>query len=143
MIELHPKAAIESDIEDFFPSVDLDILARLLDFYLPHGDACLKNILAKSIRSGFILHGVYHERRKGLAQGSPLSPIFANLYLDSFDEQIKQWGNAYSPSLVGGVRGGGGLLHLSEATPCPVGENKAFRELKMCGMRMTSLSLQK
>ena len=38
------------------------------------------------------MNGVYHERVKGLAQGSPLSPILANLYLDSFDEQIKQWG---------------------------------------------------
>lgn len=38
------------------------------------------------------MNGVYYERVKGLAQGSPLSPILANLYLDSFDEQIKQWG---------------------------------------------------
>lgn len=73
---------IESDVEDFFPSVDLDILARLLDIYLPQDDACLKSILVKSIWNGFMLNGVYHERKKGLAQGSPLSPILANLYLD-------------------------------------------------------------
>ena len=83
---------IESDIEDFFPSVDLDILKYQLDAYIPQNDTCLKNILLKSIKNGYVLNGVYHERIKGLAQGSPLSPILANLYLDSFDEQIKQWG---------------------------------------------------
>lgn len=83
---------IESDIEDFFPSVDLNILAHLLDSYIPQNDSCLKKILLKFIKNGYILNGVYHERVKGLAQGSPLSPILANLYLDSFDEQIKQWG---------------------------------------------------
>lgn len=83
---------IESDIEDFFPSVDLNILAHLLDSYIPQNDTCLKKILLKFIKNGYILNGVYHERIKGLAQGSPLSPILANLYLDSFDEQIKQWG---------------------------------------------------
>ncbi|MFQ5901174.1 MAG: CRISPR-associated endonuclease Cas1 [Thermodesulfobacteriota bacterium] len=82
---------IESDIEDFFPSVDIDILTRLLDFYIPQKDTCLKTLLLKSIRNGYILNGTYHNRVKGLAQGNPLSPILANLYLDSFDEQIKEW----------------------------------------------------
>lgn len=83
---------IESDIEDFFRSVDMSILKHQLDAYIPQNDSCLKNILLKSIKNGYILNGVYHERVKGLVQGSPLSPILANLYLDSFDEQIKQWG---------------------------------------------------
>lgn len=88
------QCVIESDIEDFFPSVDLDILEHLLDCSIPQNDVCLKNILLKLIRNGFILNGTYYERRKGLAQGGPLSPILANLYLDSFDEQIKRWGLA-------------------------------------------------
>ncbi len=82
---------IESDIEDFFPSVDLKRLTELIDFYIPQKDICLKNIIQKSIRNGYVLNGKHYERTKGLAQGSPLSPILANLYLDSFDEQIKRW----------------------------------------------------
>jgi CRISPR-associated protein Cas1 len=82
---------IESDIEDFFPSVDLNILERLLNSYIPQNDICLKSLIQKSVRNGYVLKGKYYERIKGLAQGSPLSPILANLYLDSFDEQIRQW----------------------------------------------------
>lgn len=47
--------------------------------------------MLKSVRNGYILNGALHSRIKGIAQGSPLSPILANLYLDSFDEQIKKW----------------------------------------------------
>lgn len=95
------RYVVESDIEDFFPSVDLNILVRLLDYSMPQADICLKNILLKSIKNGYILKGVYYERTRGLAQGSPLSPILTNLYLDSFDEMIKQWGGANQNNVKG------------------------------------------
>jgi len=73
-----------------FPSVDLNKLAELLNRCLPQNDICLKELLLKTIKNGYILNGSYHERTKGLAQGNPLSPLLANLYLDSFDEKIKK-----------------------------------------------------
>ncbi|MFZ1977086.1 MAG: CRISPR-associated endonuclease Cas1 [Bacteroidota bacterium] len=82
---------IESDIEDFFPSVELDVLEGLLENSLPEEDRLLKNLLKKLIHTGYVLDGSFVERNKGLAQGSPLSPLLANLYLDSFDEQAEQW----------------------------------------------------
>lgn len=82
---------IESDIEDFFPSVDLAKLKQLLEFYFPSKDALINKIFQNVIENGFVLNGVYHERLNGLAQGNPLSPLLANLYLDSFDEEIKTY----------------------------------------------------
>ncbi|MDH4027713.1 MAG: CRISPR-associated endonuclease Cas1, partial [Nitrospirota bacterium] len=82
---------IESDIEDFFPSVDLEMLERLIGLYLPEKDLLLKDLIIKTIRNGYMLNGAFCERTKGLAQGSPLSPVFANLFLDSFDEEIMKW----------------------------------------------------
>lgn len=83
---------IESDIEDFFPSVDHNLLKQMIASLLPEKDVCLKEVIRKSISAGYLLNGVYHERIRGLAQGSPLSPIIANLYLDSFDEDVDRWG---------------------------------------------------
>jgi len=82
---------IESDIEDFFPSVDLDLLGRLLDHYLPSGDSLVKGLILKTVQNGYVLNGALHCRTKGIAQGSPLSPLLANLYLDSFDEEVCRW----------------------------------------------------
>lgn len=82
---------IESDIEDFFPSVDLGLLSGLLDRCLPQDDRRMKQALQAVLRTGYVLNGTLHERTRGLAQGSPLSPVLANLYLDSFDEQMEQW----------------------------------------------------
>jgi group II intron reverse transcriptase/maturase/CRISPR-associated endonuclease Cas1 len=83
------QGVIETDIEDFFPSVDLDLLDRLLDDAIPASDVRFKSVLKAVIRSGFLLNGKVNERQRGLALGNPLSPILANLYLDSFDERVK------------------------------------------------------
>lgn len=86
------RFVIESDVDDFFPSVDLDILTSLLNRFIPDNDAILKDALQKSIRAGYVLSGEYYERKSGLAQGAPLSPLLANLYLDAFDEAIQKLG---------------------------------------------------
>ncbi len=48
---------IESDIEEFFPSVDLEALRRLLDYYLPSKDGMVKHLLEKLTGNGYILEG--------------------------------------------------------------------------------------
>lgn len=86
------RYVIESDIEDFFPSIDLSILDQILCRILPEKDCLLKDVLRKCLRNGYVLKGNYHDRTAGIAQGSPLSPLLANLYLDSFDEAVEGWG---------------------------------------------------
>lgn len=82
------KYALESDIEDFFPSIDHDELCRLISHYIPDKDSSVKDLLLKFVKTGYILDGTLRERHRGVAQGSPLSPLLTNLYLDSFDEQM-------------------------------------------------------
>jgi CRISPR-associated protein Cas1 len=79
---------VESDVEDYFPSVDLDRLEALLDDLLPVGDTALRSVVHRSLRSGYVLHGTLCGRPRGLAQGNPLSALMANLYLDAFDEAV-------------------------------------------------------
>lgn len=83
---------LKADIEDFFPSVDHSILFGLLRFYIPSKDAVFLSALVRSVAAGYVLNGSLHERTKGIAQGSPLSPLLANLYLDSFDEAVASEG---------------------------------------------------
>jgi len=82
---------IESDIENFFHSVDHNLLMQIIEYMLPAKDTCLKGLIRKCISVGYVLNGSYNERIRGLAQGSPLSPVLANLYLDSFDEEVQSW----------------------------------------------------
>ena len=91
-IEEGYKFVIESDIEDFFPSVDLHRLLELMQIFFVQHDTLLLSVLQKIVLNGYLRNGNICERTKGLAQGSPLSPLLANLYLDAFDETIQQWG---------------------------------------------------
>lgn len=80
---------IESDIEEFFPSVDLTILRSLLEQHLPRADRVFIDTLMTCAVTPCTLNGALRQRSRGLAQGAPLSPLLANLYLDSFDDRMK------------------------------------------------------
>lgn len=80
---------LESDISDFFPSVDLKRLLARLDDVLPRRDVRLRQTLAAYLGAGWRYgEGSVQARNRGLPLGSPLSPLLANLYLDSFDSQL-------------------------------------------------------
>lgn len=84
------RYAVESDIDDFFPSVDHARLFALLEELFPERDSSVLDLLKMCLRNGYALKGRICERRSGLAQGSPLSPLLANLYLDAFDEDLQR-----------------------------------------------------
>lgn len=82
------RFVVESDVEDFFPSVDLEGLLRVVDRCLPKADTALRRTLMAVLLAPCLVDGVLKARGRGIAQGSPLSPLLANLYLDAFDERI-------------------------------------------------------
>lgn len=82
----------ESDISDFFPSIDHDILLTKLDSLLPDSDQLLRHLLGVYLKAPQLIEGRVVERHKGLPMGSPLSPLLANVYLDAFDKHIKSFG---------------------------------------------------
>jgi CRISPR-associated protein Cas1 len=70
---------VDADIEAFFDSVPHDrLLAR---FEQSFGGQALPDLVALWLESA--MHG-----GRGLAQGSPVSPLLANLYLDALDEDL-------------------------------------------------------
>ena len=80
----------ESDIKNFFDSVNLDRLRdRLNAIY--HGDPLVECII-NWMQAPVSFQGQTIERKNGLPQGSPLSPLMANLMLDDFDSDMQAAG---------------------------------------------------
>jgi len=84
------RFVVESDVEDFFPSVDIRRLEQELDHILPPSDLRIRQLLHKLLNASWLDGTKLCSRTTGLAQGSPLSPLLANLYLDRFDEILSQ-----------------------------------------------------
>jgi len=82
----------ESDIAAFFDEIDWDILAAKIDKHLPLADRITRRLLNEVIRTSLMVQDKPVERDRGLLQGSHLSPLLANLYLDSFDEEMERDG---------------------------------------------------
>ena len=74
---------VDGDIERYFDSVPHDLLLARLEPLLE--DRPMLDLIGLWLE-GFSEHG------RGLPQGSPLSPLLANLYLDAVDEAIARRG---------------------------------------------------
>lgn len=82
---------LESDISDFFPSVDLSRLADRLDAVLPQRDQRLRQTVHSYLHAPWQMSGQLPQARStGLPLGSPLSPLLANFYLDGFDDRLSE-----------------------------------------------------
>lgn len=82
---------IEADIVSYFDNVDQEVLQdKLTDVISPlPGSAPLLALIAKILTDQAKALGTPGQ---GLVQGSPLSPLLANLYLDALDEEIESQG---------------------------------------------------
>lgn len=81
---------VDSDFEDFFDTIPHQPLQQILGNKIPEDRVLvtLQHFIAQKIRTG---------KREftptvGIAQGSVLSPLFSNIYLDSFDKFVEEAG---------------------------------------------------
>lgn len=80
----------ESDIDDFFDAVDwTKLYQRLRALY---GDDPVVDRIMRWMSAPIRYEAEILQRRAGLPQGSPLSPLMANLILDDFDEDMENAG---------------------------------------------------
>ena len=80
----------ESDVEDFFDAINRSQLKqRLISLF---GTDPLIDQVISWIASDVILNGQRLERKTGIPQGSPLSPMLSNFMLDDFDSDLESRG---------------------------------------------------
>lgn len=85
---------VDIDIEKFFDRVNHDILMRRVAEVIR--DKGVLKLIGRYLRGGIMVEGVVMERTEGTPQGSPLSPLLANIYLDPLDQELEQRGHAFA-----------------------------------------------
>lgn len=79
---------LDGDIKNYFDSVDHNILIDKVKKII--GDEDSLSLMLKWLNAVCIINKKKHTVKKGLLQGSVISPMLANLYLDKFDEKVKE-----------------------------------------------------
>ena len=81
---------VDLDIEKFFDHVDqVRLMARLRERV---DDVRLLDVIGDFLRAGLQRDGVLQPTSIGIAQGSPLSPLLANIVLDELDQEYTRRG---------------------------------------------------
>ena len=74
---------IEGDIHSYFDMVDHHVLISILRRRIK--DEAFISLIWKFLRAGHLENGQLHRPDRGLHQGSIISPILANIYLNELD----------------------------------------------------------
>jgi len=80
----------DADIRGFFDHVDHDLLLEAVARAVP--DAGALRLLERFVRVEIYDGSSVRPLARGIPQGSPLSPLLANLFLDPFDEALQAEG---------------------------------------------------
>jgi RNA-directed DNA polymerase len=84
---------VDIDLKNFFDEVDHCLLLNLL--YRKVQCRITLRLIRKWLRSPMLIKGRLCKRRKGVPQGSPLSPLLSNIILNELDKEMERQGLRY------------------------------------------------
>ena len=84
---------VDIDLKNFFDEVDHCILLQLL--YRKIKCPLTLRLIRKWLRAPILINGKLVKRRKGVPQGSPLSPLLSNIMLNELDKEMEKQGLRY------------------------------------------------
>lgn len=85
--------SVRLDIRDYFGSIPLSELERLIDEELE--DRKLFRLIQKYLHANVVQDGQIRQISKGIIQGCPLSPLWGNLYLNALDQWLDSVGMSF------------------------------------------------
>ena len=81
---------VDADLKDFFGSVQHE---RLIDMIAEKvSDGRILKLIRKMLKAGYMEQGIRHLMQEGTPQGSVISPLFSNIYLNQFDHEMESRG---------------------------------------------------
>ncbi len=84
---------VDIDLKGFFDQVDHCILLELI-YHKVKCPTTLR-LIRKWLRVPILINGKLQKRRKGIRQGSPISPLLSNIMLDVLDKEMKRMDLCY------------------------------------------------
>jgi len=84
---------VDIDLQSFFDEVEHYVLLQLI-YKKVKCDKTLK-LLRSFLKAPIQINGKLHKRRKGIPQGSPLSPLLSNILLNELDKELEKRGHRY------------------------------------------------
>ena len=84
---------VDVDLEKFFDRVNHDVLMGKLAHRI--ADARVLRLIRRYLTVGIMAEGVVLERHEGTPQGGPLSPLLANVLLDTVDKELERRGHRF------------------------------------------------
>jgi len=85
------RYVIDADLKSYFDMINQEILKRELRKEI--ADDNLMSLIDKTLKSGILEHGCYHETIRGATQGGVTSPLYGNVYLHPLDEILTERGH--------------------------------------------------
>ncbi len=85
---------VDIDLRSFFDEVDHCILLQLL--YRKVKCQLTLRLIRKWLKAPIQNNGKLVKRRKGVPQGSPLSPLLSNIMLNELDKELEKQGHRYA-----------------------------------------------
>jgi len=80
--------AVAVDLKAFFDEIPHGLMLKLIRRKV--ADEQFVTLLARLLKAGVIVEGVFEKTTKGCPQGSPLSPILSNIVLNELDHTLEE-----------------------------------------------------